>query len=124
MAEAFFLKPAIQPESCCYRSNQLNVADDISQGERRRIMADDRRARTYFGQAQHTDEDLYGGRFKQVTTTNVVGSGPISYPQQPTGSPWAKDECPPEPSLGYSVDAMQPVGEPHEIAASIEKGEK
>jgi len=26
--------------------------------------------------------------------TTVVGTGPISYPKQPAGSPWAKDESP------------------------------
>ena len=91
----------------------MNNADDIPQSERRRIMAEERRLKTYMGHAQHTDDDLYGGRFKQVTTTNVIGSNPINYPQQPTGSPWAKDECPPEPlidgrgegnTLGYEID--------------------
>src|SRR5262245_49810929 len=92
-------------------------ADEISQAERRRIMADDRRARTYFGQARHADDDL-GGRYAKVHSTTVVGSSPVSYPAQPPTSPWHHDPAPSEPSLGYSVDEQEPVGEVHEVRAS------
>jgi hypothetical protein len=95
-----------------------NNADEIAQAERRRIMIEERRMRTYYGHTQHTDEDIYGGRFAKANTTTVVGAGPVSYPQQPAGSPWAKDECPPEPPLGWSVDAQEAVGEKFEVAAS------
>ena len=95
----------------------MNVADEISQAERRRIMADDRRAKTYFGQAQHADDDL-GGRYAKVHSTTVVGSSPISYPAQPATSPWHHDACPPEPPLGFSVEAKEPVGEPHAASAT------
>src|SRR5262245_53782591 len=95
----------------------MNGADEISQAERRRIMADDRRAKTYFGQAQHADDDL-GGRYAKVHSTTVVGSSPISYPAQPATSPWHHDVCPPEPPLGFSVDEKEPVGEPHERTPS------
>ena len=88
-----------------------NNADEISHAERRRIMAEERRMRTYHGHAQHTDEDIYGGRFAKVNTTSVVGASPISYPTQPANSPWHHDPCPTEPPLGYSVDAQEPVGE-------------
>src|SRR5215813_14481930 len=88
-------------------------ADEISQAERRRIMADDRRAKTYFGQAQHADDEL-GGRYAKVRSTTVVGSSPSSYPAQPSTSPWHRDPVPDEPPLGYSVDAVEPVGEIHE----------
>jgi hypothetical protein len=89
----------------------MSVADEISQAERRRIIAWDRRSRTYFGQAQHTDDDL-GGRYAKVHSTTITGSGPISYPDQPSTSPWHHDACPPEPPLGFSVEEMEPVGEP------------
>jgi hypothetical protein len=75
--------------------------------------ADHRRARTYFGQAQHADDDL-GGRYAKVHSTTVVGSSPVSYPAQPPTSPWHHDPVPPEMPLGYSVDAIEPVGEFHE----------
>jgi hypothetical protein len=76
-------------------------------------MVDDRRAKTYFGQAQHTDDDL-GGRYAKVHSTTVVGSSPASYPAQPSTSPWHHDPVPPEMPLGYSVEEMEPVGEIHE----------
>src|SRR5262249_13627556 len=86
------------------------MADEISQAERREIMAEDRRAKTYFGQAQHADDEL-GGRYAKVRSTTVVGSSPSSYPAQPPTSPWHRDPVPDEPPLGYSVDAVEPVGE-------------
>lgn len=92
-----------------------NPADDISQAERRRILAEERLARnTYFGHAGDTELDL-GGRFAKVTTTTVVGAGPVRYPRQPTGSPWACDPVPAESPLGLDINAMEPVGEPHEM---------
>ena len=97
----------------------MNNADEISQAEKRRIMAEERRMRTYHGHAQANIDEDRGGRYGAVgSSTTVVGSNPISYPRQPAGSPWAKDECPPEPPLGFSVDAMEPVGEPHQRTAS------
>jgi hypothetical protein len=95
----------------------MNVADEISQAERRRTMAEDRRARTYFGQAQHADDDL-GGRYAKVHSTTLTGSSPTVFPAQPSTSPWHHDTCPPEPPLGFSVEEMEPVGEPHERTAS------
>jgi hypothetical protein len=88
-----------------------NAADDIPQSERRRILAEERRLKTYMGHAQHTGEDIYGGRFAKVNTTTVIGAAPASYPAQPATAPWASNPYPDEPPLGYSVDAHEPVGE-------------
>jgi hypothetical protein len=101
----------------------MNNADEISQAERRLIMADERRGRTYNGHALDDELDL-GGRFAKVNTTTVVGAGPVSYPQQPQGSPWHSDACPPEPALGFSVDEIEPVGEVHEVRQSQEEGNR
>jgi|EndMetStandDraft_8_1072994.scaffolds.fasta_scaffold103646_2 hypothetical protein len=92
------------------RNSTMNAEDDVPQAERRRIMADERRRQTYHGHALDSEPEL-GGRFAKVQMTTVVGTGPISYPKQPAGSPWAKDECPPEPQLGYSVEEREPVCE-------------
>src|SRR5262245_62969351 len=94
-----------------------NPADDIAQAVRRRIMAEERRLKTYMGHALDAELEM-GGRFAKVRTTTVTGSSPISYPTQPTHSPWHSNPYPEEPPLGYSVDAMEPVGEPHERTAS------
>jgi len=44
------------------------------------------------------------------------------YPRQPPGSPWSGVPAlnGPDP-LGYSVDAMEPVGSPAEVEASIKR---
>jgi hypothetical protein len=95
----------------------MNPADEVSQAERRRIMAEERRGRTYQGHALDGEIDV-GGRFAKVNKTTVVGTSPISYPKQPQGSPWAMDACPPEPPLGFSVEEQEPVGEVFERSAS------
>ena len=82
------------------------------QAERRRIMAEERRMRTYHDQAMSALDDDRGGRYGGAgSKATVTGSSPIHYPAQPEGSPWRRDECPPEPCLGYSVEAQEPVGE-------------
>jgi hypothetical protein len=63
-------------------------------------------------------EQGQSGRFTDKASVN--GSKPaVAYPRQPEGSPWAGDLVPPEEPLGWSVEAQEPVGEPHEIAASL-----
>jgi hypothetical protein len=100
-----------------------NPADEISQAEKRRILNEDRKARTYLAQAQSSIDDDRGGRFAAVgKSTAVVGASPISYPQQPPTSPWARDVMPPEPPLGFSVNEIEPVGEKHEIARAAQSG--
>ena len=98
----------------------MNTEDEISQSERRRILAEGRRAKsTYHSVAASSADDERGGRYAAASSKpTVTGSSPIAYPQQPTGSPWASDPLPNEPPLGYSVEEMEPIGEPHELEAS------
>jgi hypothetical protein len=100
-----------------------NPADEISQSERRKVMESDRLARkasTYHQLAEASADELAGGRFAKATNKQtVVGSSPISYPRQPSTSPWFNDPVPPEMPLGYDINAMEPVGERHEIEKSL-----
>jgi hypothetical protein len=103
----------------------MNQADNIPQSERRKVMESDRLARragTYFSQASAGMDDERGGRFAALNKPTVTGSGGGWAPKQPPNSPWAKDHCPPEPPLGWSVDDQEPVGEPHEIERSLKQG--
>jgi len=80
------------------------------QSERRRILIEERRMRTYHGQAQSSIDEDRGGRFAYSgSSTSVVGSSPISYPAQSAHSPWHHDACPPEAPLGFSVQEMEPL---------------
>jgi len=83
-------------------------------------MANDRKViATYHSVAQSTVDDERGGRYATGgSKQTVIGSLSIAYPQQPSTSPWHSDPCPPEPPLGFNVNAIDPVGEPHEIKAS------
>src|SRR6516162_8899531 len=95
----------------------MNAADEISQAERRRIMADERRMKSYHGHALDDEPEL-SGRFAKVSTTTVVGRGPVNYPAQPEGSPWRSDPVPPEMPLGIDINVQEPTGEKHEVEAS------
>jgi len=88
---------------------------------KRATLENDRKVRegsTYFHHAAASALDEMGGRFAKVQPTTVTGSTPSAWPKMPEGNPWACDPLPMEPPLGYAIDAQDPVGEPHEIAAS------
>lgn len=57
------------------------------------------------------------GRFAAENRATVIGSEAVEYPRLPAESPWACDMVGLEPPLGFSVDAMEPCGEAHELAA-------
>jgi len=98
-------------------SDEDREREAANERERRKLI-EERRLKTYHGHAQHTDEDIYSGRYASVNTTVVTGAAPGSaFPQLPDG-PWAKNELPDEPPLGLAIDEQEAVGEPHEIAAS------
>ena len=92
----------------------MNPADDVIQKERRAVMKSDRLAASYHSHARGNLDDERGGRYAaEGSKATVVGTGSIAYPAQPAGSPWAKDECPPEPLIdgtgegtvtGYEID--------------------
>ena len=92
-----------------------NPADEISQAERRRIMLEERKG-SYHSVAAGSADDERRGRFAVAgNNTTVVGASPISYPQQPSTSPWHRDPVGTEPPLGYSVEQQEPTGEKFEI---------
>jgi hypothetical protein len=89
------------------------LESQIEREERRRVLLNDKKVRdqaqgsTYL---QHQHSDL-GGRYTQVSPENVVGRTPNPYsslPKMPAGNPWAFDPVPPEESLGYRIDDLEP----------------
>src|SRR5262245_8777504 len=91
----------------------------LLQAERRRIMIEERRLRTYHGHAQAAVDDERQGRFATLDKATVTGqgAGPI-YPQMPDGNPWATEPIGTEPPLGIDINAQDAVGEIFEQAAS------
>jgi hypothetical protein len=95
-----------------------NPADLISQAEKREVLRSDRLARnTYLAHANDAELEM-GGRFAKLRPTTVIGEGPVQYPKQPAGSPWAEDVCGPERPLGFSVEDHSPTGEAFEQSRS------
>lgn len=71
--------------------------------------------------ADHTSDER-GGRFAaKETPFSVTGIAPMpKIPAQPPHSPWAgPDLVGDEPPLGIDVNALEPVGTPVEIEASL-----
>ncbi len=65
--------------------------------------------------------DEAGGRYARQVPFNVTGSSPAAqFPALPPSSPWhGPDPVPIEPPLGIDVSALEPVGTPTEIEASL-----
>ena len=89
--------------------------NDTDQHTRREVLRND----TLFSRQQHTPDDA-GGRYAKLTPATITGSTPSpQYPKQPANSFWSHDPVAATPPLGFSVDAMEPVGTPAEIEASL-----
>ena len=91
--------------------------NEASLGEREQILRNDQRVRSGSTFFDHTHSEE-GGRFAKPT--NVIGSTPtVQYPRLPENS-WTNDPVPPEAPLGIDVNAIEPVGESFEVAASLQ----
>jgi len=85
----------------------------LLQAERRRIMIEERRLRTYHGHAQAGVDDERQGRFATLDKATVTGQGGgPTYPQMPEGNPWRNEPIGTEPPLNYDINAQDAVGEP------------
>jgi hypothetical protein len=97
-------------------NEKITQADKLAALHNSNLLRKRAELNTYHARAQVEADDA-GGRYAKLQPTTVIGStGAPAYPQQPEGSPWRGDLIGQEPPLGYSVDAIDPVGEPHEIA--------
>jgi len=64
------------------------------------------------------EQDDVSGRWAKENKTNITGTTPI--PQVPAGPNWSNGPQPGiEPPLGFSVEAMEPTGNFHEIERSL-----
>src|SRR5262245_16943788 len=100
-------------------AEEVMTADEISQAQKRRILAEDRLATTYHSASQAFVDEERGGRFAALEKPTVTGSsGAVRYPRQREGSPWRDDPVGVEPPLGFDVNTIEPVGEVHERAGT------
>jgi hypothetical protein len=90
--------------------------NEATQAQRREALLNDQAQHsTMFERARNEIGLELGGRFaKYGQEQQVVGTGPSPYPRM-SGGPWSKpDPSGTEPSLGYSVDQLEPIGGPPE----------
>jgi hypothetical protein len=92
-----------------------------SRAERRSVVENDGRVRVGFAYSElaQSESEISRGRFTTQEKSNVIGSGPVTYPALPEESPWHCDPVPPEAPLGVDLGAAPIVGEPHEIQESL-----
>ena len=96
------------------------MSNKLDQNDRRAI-AGSTTGTTYHKLAQIDQELELGGRYREKET--ITGSERTTdYRRLPEGSFWAGDPVGLEPSLGYSVDDLEPVGTYAEVQASLELG--
>jgi hypothetical protein len=77
---------------------------------------------TYAARAEADWElNRQGRHAAQKIDTTGNWSGFNRYPKLPATSPWSCDPVPPEPPIGTDVSETPVVGEPAEIAASLEQ---
>ena len=97
----------------------FRVHNESSQSERRAILRNEREVGTYHAFAAG-EAGVVGGRFAARERSAVTGATPVpQYPTLPANSPFATEPVGQERPLGFPIDEMQPVGEPHEMAASL-----
>ena len=88
------------------------------QNDRLEILENEKRLRdqgsTYMA---HTHNDA-GGRFSAISNPTVIGSTPSPASAYPAAF-LQHDPVPDEPSLGVDINEMEPVGQPHELKATL-----
>jgi hypothetical protein len=89
-------------------------SQEASQAEKERLLREQRTAGTRVAYGNVIDPPA-GGRFAKPSQSPDPAT---LYPAQPPHSPWHHDPVPDEEPLGFSVEDMLPVGEPHEISAA------
>jgi hypothetical protein len=87
------------------------------QSERREVLENDKRVREQGSTFLAHTHNGAGGRFAAISSPTVIGAE--ATPKYPQGPAWCADQTGIEPPLNYSVNALEPCGEPHEVRASI-----
>ena len=88
------------------------LTDQEERAKKRRTLLNDARVREQSKNGDtgtflsHTHIDDAGGRFAAVNAAKIVGQSPAIAAAYPAASSAHQTELPPEPSLGYPIDAM------------------
>ena len=90
--------------------------NQASQSERREVLRND----TMLRPPKNTIDDA-GGRFAKLTPATITGATSPQYPQLPAIHRGLTASIRTSNPLGFSVDAMEPVGTQAEIEASLNR---
>src|SRR5215469_2553407 len=96
--------------------SKLPFNNSSPQSVRRAVLKNEREASTYH-QFATGQADPVRDRFEEINKSSVTGT--IQAQRYPKGADWCVDSVGVEPPLGVAIDQMEPVGEPHETAASL-----
>jgi hypothetical protein len=100
-------------------TNNPTPTTNATMKEKEEVLRNEARANTYAGRAQaELDLENVGRHARSIDITGKW-DGPNRHPFLPASSPWSVDHdpVPPEEPLGYDINQVPIVGEPHEIQA-------
>src|SRR5262249_61012382 len=112
---------SLSEASMSYR-NYINTATDEEKAEALRGLSVTTPANPLHGRAA-LEAEQPAGRYREITKQKVVGASAGPYPR--AAGPWHNNpDNAVEPPLGVDLNAVEPVGTPAEIKASLQpKGE-
>jgi len=100
--------------------------NNVSQADRAATLQNDRRVQkdTFHSRQIAGESQLPRDRFFNENKSQIMGAYLSQYPKLPADH-WSNQTAavPPEESLGFSVEEVPVVGEPHEIEASLERAQ-
>jgi len=93
----------------------MTFRNEATQKERAAILKNDLKMQTLQGRAIAELQMEERGRFARNVNVTASETAPVAYP----GAPWTQDHLGQEPPLGFDVNEVPAIGEPHEIEASL-----
>jgi hypothetical protein len=102
----------------------MSLSKHEEQASRLEILENDKALRgassqgSSFAQFAASEASTPLGRFSAISNPTVIGSTPTPASAYPAAF-LQHDPVPDEPALGVDINAMEPVGQPHELKASI-----
>jgi hypothetical protein len=111
----------LQAADCYEERGEAMLSKHEEQASRLEILENEKRVRnpgTTFHQFGSSEAAEARGRFSSISNPTVIGSTPTPASAYPAAF-LQHDPVPDEPKLGVDINAMEPVGEPHELRASI-----
>ncbi len=109
-------RAATQAASCFQGGRSMTspkpFTNTTSPAERAAVLKNDWKMNTLQGRAVTELLMEERGRYARPVNVTAAENAPVAYP----GAPWTREHTGQEPPLGFDLNAVEPVGEPHEVS--------